>query len=322
MLTYDTLARKPGAFKSMTGLTIHEFEELLADLRPRYEGARQEERAATPRRRALGGGAKPRYALREQLLMTLVWLRLYLTGDAVGVLFAVDKSTVSRYTRPLLRLLRDQGRDTLGWPEEARALLDTAGDTREAGGTDGVAIIDATEQRVERARDNATQRAHYSGKKKAHTRKTLIVVNEHGRLRYVSPSAPGATHDLTLLRQSGALEEIPPDLSVMGDSGFQGLQNDAPARSVALPYKGSRAHPLTPEQKLHNALLSRIRIVVENTLAEMKHFRILADVFRHPLDLYDRIFVAIAGVVTRRADRRLADQRLADQCQAAFPVAA
>ena len=314
MLTYDTLARKPSAFKSMTGLTVDEFEELLVDLRLRYEAARQEERAATPRQRAPGGGAKRRYALREQLLMTLVWLRLYLTCEAVGVLFAVDKSTVSRYTRPLLRLLQDQGQDTLGWPEEARALVDTADGVD---GVDGVAIIDATEQRVERSRDNATQKAHYSGKKKAHTRKTLIVVNERGRLRYVSPSVPGAIHDLTLLRQSGALEEIPPALSLMADSGFQGLHNDAPARSVALPYKGSKAHPLTPEQKLHNALLSRVRIVVENTLAEMKHFRILADVFRHPIEIYDRIFVAVAGFVTRRAD-----QRWADQCQTVFPVAA
>ena len=325
MLTYDTLARKPGAFKSMTGVTVQEFEALLADLRPRYEAARQEERAATPHRRAPGSGAKRRYDLRGQLLMTLVWLRLYLTGEAVGVLFGVDKSTVSRYTRPLLRLLRDQGRDTLGWPEDARALLETgdeADDTDGTDDTDGVAIIDATEQRVERARDEATQRAHYSGKKKAHTRKTLIVVNERGRLRYVSPSAPGATHDLTLLRQCGTLEAIPAALSLLADCGFQGLQNDAPERSVALPYKGSKAHPLTPEQKLHNALLSRIRIVVENTLAEMKHFRILADVFRHPLDLYDSIFVSIAGLVTRRADRRWAAQGVADQGRAAFPIAA
>jgi len=69
-------------------------------------------------------------------------------------------------------------------------------------------------------------------------------------------------------------------------------------------------------------LLSRIRIVVENTLAKMKHVRILADVFHHPLSLYDRIFVAIAGVVTRRADRRLADQRVADPHRAALPMAA
>jgi len=243
---------------------------------------------------------------------------VYLTGDAVGVLFAVDKSTVSRHTRPLLRLVRDRGQETLGWPEEARALLDTADG---ADGADGVVIVDATEQRVERSRDNATQKAHDAGKKKAHTRKTLIVVNERGRLRYVSPAVLGATHDLTLLRQCGARQVIPPDLSLMGDSGFQGRQNDAPARSVALPYKGSKAHPLTPEQKLHHALLSRIRIVVENTLAEMKHCRALTDVFRHPLDLYDHIVVAIASVVTRHADQRDADQRDADQRDAVFPVA-
>lgn len=323
MLTYDTLARKPSAFKSMTGVSIDEFEELLADLRPRYEAMRQEERAATPRVRAPGGGAKRRHDLRGQLLMTLVWLRLYVTGDAVGVLFGVDKSTVSRTTRPLLRLLRDQGQDTLGWPEEARALLDTAGDGGDGSDdVDSVAIVDATEQRVERARDNATQKAHYSGKKKAHTRKTLVVVNERGRLRYVSPSAPGSTHDLTLLRQCGAVEAIPPALSLLADSGFQGPQNDAPERSVALPDKGSTAHPLTPEQKLHNALLSRIRIVVENTLAAMKHFRILAAVFRHSLALYDSIVVSIAGIVTRRADRRWADQGVTDQRCVALPVAA
>ncbi len=208
MLTYHTLARKPGAFTSMTGLTVEEFEDLLVDLRPRYDAARQERGAQTPRRRAPGGGSKPRYALRERLLMTLIWLRLSLTGDAVGVLCGVDKRTVSRYTRSLLRLLRDQGRDTLGWPEEAQALLDTADsadDADDADDADGGAIIDATAQRVERSHDHATQQAHYAGKKKAHTRKTLIVVNEHGRLRYVSPSVPGAIHDLTLLRQSGAV---------------------------------------------------------------------------------------------------------------------
>ncbi len=287
MLTDDTLARKPSAFTSMTGVTVDEFAELLVDLRPRYEAARQDEGAARARRRAPGGGAKRRDALREQLLMTRVCLRLSLTGDAVGVLFAVDKSTVSRYTRPLLRLLPNRGQDTLGWPEEARALMDTAD------GVDDVAISDATAQRVERSRDYATQQAHDAGTQQAHTRKTLIVVNERGCVRDVSPSVSGAIHDLTLRRPSGTREEIPPALSLMADSGFQGLHNDAPA------------------QNLHNALLSRVRIVVENTLAAMKHFRIFTDVFHHSLDRYDSIFVSIAGVFTRRADRRLPDQRRA-----------
>ncbi len=59
MLTYDTLAHKPGAFKSLTGLTVQEFDTLLAALCPQDEAARQEQRAATPRQRAPGGGVKP-----------------------------------------------------------------------------------------------------------------------------------------------------------------------------------------------------------------------------------------------------------------------
>jgi len=127
-----------------------------------------------------------------------------------------------------------------------------------------------------------------------------------------SASAPGALHDLTLVWQCGALETISPDLWLRADSGFPGLHADVPERSVALPDKGRRARPLTPEQKLHNATFSRLRSVVENTLAEMTHVRILAAVFRHSLMLYDRLFVATAGLVTCRADQRLA----------ALPVAA
>ncbi len=59
MLTYNTLARKPGAFKSMTGLTSQEFEDLLADVRALDEAARQERSSTTPRQRAPGGGPSP-----------------------------------------------------------------------------------------------------------------------------------------------------------------------------------------------------------------------------------------------------------------------
>jgi hypothetical protein len=39
MLTYDTLARRPGAVKPIAKLSVCECEELLADVRPRYEAA-------------------------------------------------------------------------------------------------------------------------------------------------------------------------------------------------------------------------------------------------------------------------------------------
>jgi len=173
MLNYQQLSRKPDAFKSITGISPDEFQALLAEVEPRYLAAEQKRLARRERQRAPGGGLKSRHDLAERLLMTMIWLRLYLTCEAVGVLFGFDKSTVSRHTGPILRILCDLGVDTLGWPEEAQALVTTADQPSDSSGgaapsephdgnppsvdrpdgADLVAIIDATEPRIERSHD-------------------------------------------------------------------------------------------------------------------------------------------------------------------------
>lgn len=341
-MTYEQLSAKPGAFKSLTGLSAEEFHSLLSRVRPKYEALVRSQAERADRKRAPGGGVKSRHDLTERLLMTMVWLKLYVVCDAIGIMFEVDKGTVSRFTRPILQILRELGEDTLGWPEEARELAEADAARSNpseppASGLDGstegpwgndesvaeddgsrvvtpdqdncpdhLAIVDATEQRVERSSDYATQKKHYSGKKKCHTIKTQVIVNEHGRIRHVSDSVPGSTHDLTLLRQSGVIDELPAGLTVMADCGYRGLQNDLPDRSVALPYRPKDKQELTPEEKLHNHFISSIRVVVENVLCEMKHFRVLDTVFRHCLDRYNEITRAIAGILNYRIDRRLA----------------
>jgi hypothetical protein len=250
MLTYERLSTKPSAFRSMTGLSVEEFQSLLLRVTPRYEALLRSRMERAGRQRAPGGGVKSQHDLTQRLLMTLVWLRLYVTCEAVGFMFDVDKGTVSRFTRPILSLLRDLGEDTLGWPEEARELVENqtddttathppmspgqgrqgsasadalwqdeegvdAADTAQvvtpdqSACPDYLAIIDATEQRTERAKDYAVQKLYYSGKSKAHTIKTQIVVSQTGRIRHVVDSVPGSTHDLTLLRQSGLKDELP-----------------------------------------------------------------------------------------------------------------
>ena len=339
MLTYKQLAAKPGAFKSMTGVSVKEFDDLLERVRPRYEAMVARRLYRPARRRGPGGGLKSRHDLTERLLMTMVWLKFYMTCEALGVMFGVDKSTASRFTRPILRILRDLGEDTLGWPEEARELAETEGapsedSPKEAAGEaaepgrdeptepteaevelltpdrsdcpDHLAIIDATEQRTRRSADYATQKRYYSGKKKCHTIKTQITVNERGRIRHVSDSVPGATHDLTLLRDSGVKTDLPEGLTVTADTGYRGAQNDFPRHSVALPYRRKSKQTLSPEEQYHNHLVSKIRIVVENTLCELKHFGALSSVFRHRLALYNQITRAIVGIVNCRIDKRLA----------------
>ncbi len=375
MLTLDMLLDRPEAFKSMTGLSLEEFLSLLEQVGLRYLAMVKSRVDRPDRKRAPGGGAKSRYDVADRLFMTLVWLQLYLTCEAMGVLFGARKGTVSRLIRPMLAILRDLGKDTLGWPEDASgstlsnaeltspdlpmdppdavatSVLSTAGPDQEvsevtppdeesttqpdvptdspgvelgcdpstdeadaaavvtpdqSGCPDYAAVIDATEQRTERNSVYEVQKRFYSGKRKAHTIKTQIVVNEQGRIRDVSDSVPGSTHDLTLLRQSGLPTRLPLGLTLIFDCGYRGVQVDFPNHSVALPYRPKSGEELTPEEKYHNHLVSRIRVVVENTIAELKHFRILTTVFRHGLELYRDVIQAIVGIVNRHIDNRLA----------------
>ncbi len=56
--------------------------------------------------------------------------------------------------------------------------------------------IDGTERRRQRPADEALQKEHYSGKKKAHTDKNIVLVNETtGKVVYLGPTGAGKTHD-------------------------------------------------------------------------------------------------------------------------------
>ena len=306
MISYEKLEKKPSAFKSIVGVTIAEFDELFQRFVPEWEEAERERLNRPNRQRAIGAGHPYTLALKEMLLMTLVWLRLYLSVEALGFFFGVDKATASRNTRRVLVVLRRLGDATLGWPEppkrgEGKNVAQVLRDY-----PDLLAIIDATEQPVRRSSDDKRQRAHYSGKKKRHTRKTQIITNEQGEIRDVSVSVPGSMHDLELFRQSEVAQNIPQEVTAGGDAGYQGLHDELPDHSVFTPHKARRNHPLTEDEKLANRELSSIRIVVENTLAELKHFKVLADCFRHDLDLYDDCFRAVVAIVNPRISRRVA----------------
>ncbi len=141
---------------------------------------------------------------------------------------------------------------------------------------------------------------YYSGKKKRHTRKSQIVVAPDGLIREVSDSVAGSVADISLLRQSHTLDRLAEDEAAMVDAGYQGVCKEAPDRRLYHPYRASRGHPLTDEQKAANRVLSRYRIVVEHTLAQLKRFLVLAQIYRHARSLYNLIFYIVAGLANRR----------------------
>jgi IS5 family transposase len=114
----------------------------------------------------------------------------------------------------------------------------------------------------------------------------------------------GATHDLTLLRQTHLLAQLADAEAAMLDKGYDAgalwARNDFPDLSLYLPYKARRNHPLTPEQKAYNRHLAKYRIVVEHTMAQLHKFQVLAQVFRHTRTAHGWIFRIVAGLVNRQ----------------------
>jgi transposase len=306
MISYRELVKKPRVFKSLTGVTVSEFGELYNKVQPLWLNNEVERLSRRERKRAIGGGRDYALTLKERLLMTLVWLKLYLTVDALGFFFGVSGSTASRNTRNILPVLRQLGDETLGWPEPPKRGQGKNIEQALQEYPDLLAIVDATEQRVRRSSNAQIQREHYSGKKKCHTRKTQIIVNEQGQIRDVSASTPGRVHDLEHFRQSGAAQRIPKQVGAAGDAGYQGLHHELPDHSVGTTHKARRNHPLTEDEKAINREFSSMRIIVENTLCELKHFGALSERFRHVMDRYDETFRAVVSIVNTRIARRVA----------------
>ncbi len=87
MLTVKKLRRKPKHFHNFTGLTPEHFDELLTALEPLYE-QNEHERLENPNRlRARGAGRNFNLELPERLLMSLMYIRLYVTQTELRLPF-------------------------------------------------------------------------------------------------------------------------------------------------------------------------------------------------------------------------------------------
>lgn len=310
ILSYPGLRRHEKLFRSWSGLSVSEFDDLYRRFEPVWTKAEQERLQARQRQRAIGGGVDYRLDLDTRLLLVLVWLRQYLTGETLGFLFGVTQSTASRTIRRLLPVLQSVTQEALKPPPPPKGAKRSLRQIKQAQ-PDLFAIFDATEQSINKPHEDEQSRLHFSGKQRRSTCKVAIHVNEEGLIRQHSTTAPGSLHDLTFLRQSGLLADLPADVIAVADTAFVGLDKDLPHHSVLIPHKAQRNHPLLPAHRLANRELSSIRIKVENVFAQLKIFRSLTHRFRHHVaTIHAQVFAIVAGLHNQRVLNRLTKQWL------------
>jgi DDE superfamily endonuclease/Helix-turn-helix of DDE superfamily endonuclease len=299
-----TLRRYPAVFLQMTGLRIPEFDDLLTDVLPRLTQAEQERLRRTDRQRAIGGGRSADLAARDQVLLTVVWLRQYPTNEVLGFLFGVSDSTASRVRMRILPLLEALGRDTMRLPAPGKKRRKTL-DGLLAETPALAVIIDTFEQRVQRPRDTASQRAHYSGKQKQHTLKVQVAIDEDtGAVCDLSESYPGPTADLTILKESQLLERLPDGVGGIGDLGYLGIADLHPQGLGACPRRKPRRQERPPADGAFNRAFSQRRIRVEHTIGRIRRYQCVSHVDRHHRQHHGARTRAVAGLVNRQIYNR------------------
>ncbi len=144
----------------------------------------------------------------------MVYLKTYPLQVVMAELFGLSQPQVHHWLGRLLPVLRD-ALDDLGVLQEREGpALAGAGPSRRL-------IIDGTERRRQRPKGPEKQAAHYSGRKKAHTDKNVVVVEAGSkRMAYLSGTSIGRAADKAIAEHEETA--YPPGTVLYQDGGFQG----------------------------------------------------------------------------------------------------
>lgn len=298
MLSYDRLSKKPLLFKSFTGLSVKQFDDIFKLIEVKYEKHEIKRLSSRKHReRAVGAGRRFKLDVKNRFVMVLVYYRLYITYTLTGFLFGLDQSNVCRDIQKIEGLIRQ----CLPIPQKLYRItkrLKTQEEVEEYF-PGFMAFVDVTEQEIPRPKDKIRRKLYYSGKKKKHTVKNLYTVNEDGLIVYKTKHRQvGKKHDYKIYKKNHPV--TPKEVTNTFDLGFLGVEKDYPEQKSELPVRKKKNCELTLQEKDYNREHSGRRIVVEHTICMLKKYKIMNDVFRNRLRKYDKISDIVSGLINYR----------------------
>ncbi len=248
------------------------------------------------RKRKIGAGRPFKLNIKNRFLILLVYYRLYITYTLAGFLFDLDQSNICRDIQKIEGLIRQcvpipqktyQITKRLKTPEEVEEYFPGF-----------IAFTDCTEQQIPRPVDRERKKIFYSGKKKRHTIKNQITVNNRGYILHKIGYKKGRKHDYDVYKKNHPI--IPKQVVNVFDLGYLGVETDFPEQLSALPYKKKRNQFLSDDEKDYNKIHSKKRIIVEYTISRLKKYRIMSDIFRNKLRKYNKVSDIVAGLINYR----------------------
>jgi|JFJP01.1.fsa_nt_gi hypothetical protein len=287
--------------KSIIGLTKKQFSIMSEVFTATYHEI-QNERLLNGEIRNLPKGGLPGVlnTPKKMLFFILYYMKTYCTFDALGFAFGFGSGHAYEHIKRIFPILKRTLLTmdvlpvrTISSVEELVQLVEKHGEI----------MLDGVECACVRPQNDELQKARYSGKKKQHTLKTLVISNSDSRILFVYLIAAGSVHDYNLFKQLFD-SKIPwfKDASIFLDLGFYGA-NSSYGINVKLPHKRKRKSKINPNPKLskqqveENTNHARTRIAVEHAIGGMKIFNCLMQRIRNHLSsIIDNFFWLSAGL--------------------------
>jgi len=279
--------------RATTGMSTGRLDSLVEDVDKCLEKEKQlrYERGIKngERERKSGGGRKGQLeTTRDKVFFCLFYFKCYPTFDLLGLIFDLDGSNACRNIHKIIPIIRKALGEAMVLPKRK---ISTEEELFEMFPEVHDLIIDGTERQIPRPKDKDKQKENYSGKKKRHTKKNTVIVDEGKQIRYLGPTVEGKKHDYGSFKDEFPTQPPPKpppdtmkpkgDFRFFGDLGYTGIKKDFPWINSIIPWKTPKGGKLTEEEKVVNKLISGVRVRVEHAIGGVKRFGIISGIFRN-----------------------------------------
>ena len=152
---------------------------------------------------------------RDNLLFILIYLKQGMTQETLASLFGMHQPDANRRIHFLHPLPGGALKDSGELPVRDAERLDLKNEKQ------NIFLHDGTERPVVRPKDNNKQRLYFSGRKRRHSLKNILISEALCRVVFLSLTCGGKKHDKKAADEAGYSGCFPEGAVLLQDTGFQ-----------------------------------------------------------------------------------------------------
>lgn len=242
------------------------------------------------------------FSLEDQLLITLMKLRLNLRDLDLAQRFGTGRTTIANIVKTVICALHELlfvGSMDIRIPSQAKCKTSLPKSFEDF--VSARIVMDATEIMQDIPRELNKNAACYSSYKSRHTLKAVTSVAPNAAIVHSSVLYPGSTSDVAIVEHCKVLNELQPGDLILADKGFTIHRLLPSGVSLNIPPFLSSKSQFTKQEAELCAKIARARIHVERANERIKNFVILNHIPSSLRPLSTKVFQLCCALVNVQA---------------------